>query len=167
MSLAVLKDVTSLLVDITVLLAAIVAVVKLRLFNMLEHRVRSEFTCVHFEAEDGKVVVSADYVLHNSGERPLRLTSVSLRLVPAALDGNVLVPDEGRILARRDLNLAVPNDAGFAVIESGERSIFTLRCQLSELPTVVFVLCSYEWAHKRKPAPYRGIYVRQPSRRSA
>jgi hypothetical protein len=44
------------------------------------------------------------------------------------------------------------------LVESGERSIFTLRCRLDEMPEVVFILCGFDLNRRRVPAAYRGFY---------
>ena len=159
--------VTSVLVNISVLGAAVVAIVKFRLLNMLGRRYRSELQCSHHTLPNGRVVFVADYSVHNTGERPIRLSSVTLRLHPAAREGVLLAPDRQRLLAERVLNSSDPERRGLFQIESGERSIFTLRCDLPELSDVVFVLCQLSWLDSRTPAPYIGMYIPGAAQREA
>lgn len=160
MSLEQFHDLTGAVVDVTVVLAAIGAVVKFRLLNMLGHRWRSELTCAHWQLQDASYVLAADYALHNTGPRVLQVESVTLRLVPTRAEGPLLLPDDSKVLAQRHLSPSDPSLAGLFQIESGERTLFTLRCQLADLPEAVFVLCSFQLKHRRVPAAWRGFYCR-------
>jgi hypothetical protein len=151
--------VTGLLVDITLLLAAVGAVIKFRLLNVLGYRWRSELACTHWDLRDGSVVFTADYTLHNTGPRALHLRKATLRLLNATTDGMLLVPDEARVLAERTLVSNDPTLQGIFDLESGERTIFTLRCKLADLPEAVFVLCTFD-LKQRLPAVYRGFYAK-------
>lgn len=152
------RELTAAVADVTIVLAAVGAVVKFRLLNMLGHRWRSELTCAHWRLRDASYVLTADYALHNTGPRVLQVESVTLRLVPARADGPLLVPDEANVLAQRSLMPTDPNLAGLFQIESGERTLFTLRCRLPNLPEAVFILCSFQLKHRRVPAAWRGFY---------
>jgi len=66
-----LKQVTSPLVDLTILIGALVAVMKLQLFNLLGLCWRSDLNCQHHLLASGAVVFTAEYVLTNSGQRRL------------------------------------------------------------------------------------------------
>lgn len=96
-----LQEATSVLVNIVVLLGAIVAVVKFRLFNVLGLRWRTEVACKHWELEDGSFVFVAEYTVYNTGQRTLQVHNVSMRLMAAGKEGALLVPDHNRILAER------------------------------------------------------------------
>jgi len=163
MTLEELHHSTGLLVDITLLLAAAAAVVKFQLLNVLGHRWRSELACAHWELQDGSIVFTADYTLHNTGPRALRMGQVTLRLVGAKAHGPLLVPDETVVLAERVLSPSDPALRGLFWIESGERTIFTLRCRLEALPETVFVLCGFDLKHQRVPAAFRGFYCKPAS----
>lgn len=155
---AAAASVTSVLVNLSILAAAIVAVVKFRVLHMFSRRYRSELQCTHHQV-GGRVVFVGEYTVHNTGERPIALSRVTLRLHPAARDGALLVPDKGTLLAERVLAPANAGMGGLFQIEAAERSIFTLRCELPELNDVVFLLCQLSWSDSREPAPYVGIYV--------
>ena len=155
-----LRHWTGLLVDVTLLLGALAAVIKFRLLNVLGHRWRSELTCAHWDMEDGSIVFTADYILHNTGPRVLHLQRVTLRLVEARAEGPLLTPNEARVLAERTMVNTDKSLLGLFWIESGERTIFTLRCRLEKLPDTVFVMCGFDMKHRRVPAAFRGFYCR-------
>lgn len=158
-------EATGVLVDVTILLAGLGAVVKFRLLNMFGHRWRSDLVCAHWRLGDGSYVFTADYVLHNTGPRALQLDRVTLRLVPAKSDDRLLAPDESALLAERILSPTDPALRGLFHIEAGERTIFTLRCRLQELPDCVFILCAFDLRQRRVPAAFRGFYCKaQPGR---
>lgn len=149
---------TSVLVNVSVLAAAIAAAIKLRVLHLLARRYRSELACSHHVLGKGQVIFIAEYTVHNTGERPIAVSQVRLTLHPAVRDGVLLHPDERTILAERVL-APEAQGKGLFLIEAGERSIFTMRCQLAELPDTAFVLCQLSWPTRRPPAPFLGMYV--------
>ena len=86
-----LHHVSGFLVDCTLLAAAVMAVVRFRLFNVLGHRWRSDLTCMHWDQDDGSVIFTADYTLQNTGSRPLQIRAVSLTLAGANSRGSCLL----------------------------------------------------------------------------
>jgi len=162
-----LKEISGLLVDLAVLAGALVAVVKFRLFNILGRRWRSELTCAHYELPDSSVIFTADYTIHNTGQRPILVTEVSISLTGALEEGSLLIPDESRKYAKRVMRSGDPALKGLFQIEPGERTIFTLRAKLPSLDEAVFVLCDFLVAYKRTPASYRGFYVKSSQARGA
>jgi hypothetical protein len=166
MSLKDWHELSGFLVDSTLLTAAIMAVIRFRLFNVLGHRWRSDLVCAHWNLDDGQVIFSAEYTLQNTGQRPLSIRAVSLKLVGAKSEGALLLPDVDRVLAHRVLRPDDPALRGLFHVESGERSIYTLRCRLPALDDVVFVLCGFDLKHKRVPAAYRGFYCRAAQART-
>ena len=156
---ALADTITSVLVNLSVLVAAVVAVIKFRLLHMLGRRYRSELQCTHHVAQNGRAIFIGDYSVHNTGERPITLSHVTLRLHPATREGVLLVPEQQTLLAERILTSADTGKRGLFQIEAGERSIFPLRCELPELNDVVFLLCQLSWSDRRDPAPYVGMYV--------
>ncbi len=159
-SLERLHHLTSILVDVTILISALVAIVKLRIYNLFSRRWRSELTCAHCDLPDGRVLFTADYTLHNTGQRPLTLSAVDLRLVTARTDGPLVIPDETNVLAERHLRPSDPGLRGLFQIEAGERTIFPIRCLLDRLDDIVFVLCSFDTTCGRASTAYRGVYCR-------
>jgi len=160
------QHVTGVLVDVTLLLGAIGAIVKFQLFNIFGHRWHSTLDCAHYELPDGSVVFTADYTVTNRGQRPLRLRAVSLRLVQCRRQGHILLPDETAPIAERIIRPSDPGMKGNLQIESGERTIFTLRAALPELPDQVFVVCALDAVTKRSYTSFRGFYSRLgPARR--
>lgn len=154
------KEVTGVLVDLTLMLGAVAAFAKFRFFNMLGHRWQSTLECAHFELPDGSIVFTADYTISNTGQRPLQVRSVSIRVVPTMLDGRLLVPDEAHLLAERHHDLSEADGKGNLQLEPGERSIFTLRAVLPHLPDTLFVLCAHQANSSRLGTTFRGFYSR-------
>jgi len=157
--LSTAQTVTSLLVSLSVLAGAVVAVIKFRLLHLFSRRYRSDLQCRHHVLQNGAVIFEADYTIHNTGERPIALSRVALRLHPAVRKGVLLAPDYATLLAERVLESTDPDKRGLFQIEGGERSIYTLRCEFAELNSVVFLHCQLSWPDRRDPAPYIGMYV--------
>jgi hypothetical protein len=156
-----IKQVTAILVDVSVLVAAFAALIKFRVYNMFSYRYRGELACKHYVLPAGDVVFVADYTIHNTGSVPITFSSVTLHLCAATRDTrdrNLLVADEEKTLAKRVLTDR-PRP-GLLHIEPGERSIFQLRCQLPKLDHFVFLVCQPSWSDARPTTPYRSIYVR-------
>jgi hypothetical protein len=166
-------SVTKVLVNLFVLGGAVAALVKFKVFNMLAYRYTSELVCRHHSLPDGhpdgNIVFEADYLVRNIGDRPINLATVTLQLCAATLDeNNLLKPHPTQVLADRVCKVSDRDKPGLFRIEAGERSIFTLRCQLRHLEPVVFVHCQIAWPIRRIPwlsrkpaAPYVGMYVAQ------
>lgn len=159
-SIKELSEVSGLLVDLALLVGAVVAVIKFRLFNILGHRWRSDLTCNHHVLPDTTVVFTADYTVVNTGQRPLRLSSVTIRLTSVRVEGSLIFPDESQTIATRSFEAGNPAFKGLFQIEPGERTIFPIRAQLPNLAEMMFVLCEFTLEQKRVPAAYRGFYVK-------
>ena len=153
-------EATGILVDLVLLIGAIGAAIKFRLFNVLGFRWRSELKCAHYVLPSSSIIFTADYTIHNTGQRPLRLKNVTLRLTGARQEEALVMPDESRTYATRVFESGNPALKGLFQIEPGERTIFPLRAQLPRLDDAVFVLCEFSLAQKRTPGAYRGFYVK-------
>ena len=163
MLLPTIKDaheLSGLLVDLALLVGAIFAVIKFRLFNILGHRWRSDLACNHYVLPDSSIVFTGDYTIHNTGQRPLLLDSVTIRLTAARSDASLLVPDDTQIFATRVFQSGEPALKGLFQIEPGERTIFPIRAHLPKLDDCVFVLCEFSLRQKRVPGAYKGFYVK-------
>lgn len=157
-----LDTVSGVFVNVAVLAGAVAAMVKFHLFNLFGHRWRSDLECKHFELPDGDVVFTADYTITNTGERPLSLSKVTIRLLPAIRDGVQVKADLDNCLAERVMNPTQSTLKGLFQVEPGERAIYPLRCILPTLDSVVFVQCGFELPHRRVPAAFLGFYVKVP-----
>lgn len=153
--------ITSVLVHVSVFLAAMAAAIKFRMLHLLSRRYKSELACRHHVLASGQVVFEADYTVNNTGERPIDLARVSLRLCAAECREGLLSPDQERIFAERNLDPTDTEKRGLFHIEAGERTTFTLRTMLASLEPITFVLCQLSWHEHRQPAPYIGLYVRE------
>jgi hypothetical protein len=167
MTLKDLETLSSFLVNVALLLGAVAAVLKFQLYNLLGHRWRSDLSCRHAALPDGSIIFTADYTLTNSGERPLYLSNVHLRLYAAQIDGVILSANRSRLLAERVCLPSQDDLKGLFHLEAGERSIYTLRCKLPELDDTVFVLCGFELPNRRVPAAFSGFYVKSAEPKSA
>jgi hypothetical protein len=136
------SKISGFLVDVTLLLGAVAAILKFRLFNLLGHRWHSSLQCQHYELPDGTFVCTADYVVANTGQRPTHLRAVSLQLLESRREGPLLLPDDNRVIATRTIRPTEPGQRGNLQIEAGERTIFTIRCHVPTLPGCVFVVFS-------------------------
>lgn len=160
-----LHEASGLIVDIVLLLGAIGAAIKFRLFNVLGFRWRSDLKCAHHPLPDSSIIFAADYTVNNTGQRPLRLKNVTIRLTGARQEGALLTPDENRIFATRVFESGDPSLKGrLFEIEPGEQTIFTLRAQLPSLDDAVFILCEFSLEQKCKPGTFRGFYAKSALR---
>lgn len=156
---AILKDtdtVLSALAHLAVLVGAIAAFIK---FRMLERprRYKSELaTCRHHQLPD-RVVFEAEYVVYNNGDRPIDFTAATVSLYPAIVTPlSILKADKTALAEHRH----EPKDRPPYHIKATERILFSLYCELTSLPPVVFVVCQLEWPYKdRIPDPFRHMYV--------
>jgi hypothetical protein len=149
--------ITSVLVHISVLLAALAGAIKFRILDIFSRRYKSDLQCRHRLLPDGQIVFEADYTVINTGERPIDFTGVSLRLCAAEPRDGLLSPALNRIFAERSLKPIDNKMRSLFHVGAGQRSIFTLRTMLSSLDPVTFVLCQLTWPYKRDPAPYHGL----------
>src|SRR5262249_9796451 len=157
------------------LAAALVGAVKFKVFQIWKHTYRTEMQCSHVAVSGGETIFIAEYSIHNTGDRPLSIERVQLQLCPARQ-----VPG-GHLMRDRDTNLLMPTlfacreqDApgdkhfkpmgSLGEIQKGERSTFTLRCRLRELPDAFFVFGEFNWARSwfqpdRAPSFYSSLYI--------
>ena len=155
------ETITGVLVDLTILAGAVLAVVKFRLYNLFGHRFRSEVICSHVALSDGRVLFRGNYIVHNTGERQIWLDGVNLKLLRTRTSSDGLIePDDEGVLAERTLARGGEPYNGLHRLEAGERSIFTLRCVLNDLDDVVFFVCKIQWPYRRDPSPYIALYVK-------
>jgi len=176
-SLQLVQESLSILQTLAVLVAAIVGAIKFKIFGMWKHAYRTEMECHHFIVSSGETVFIAEYSIYNTGERPISIDRVQLQLCrAAAIHGGHLVPD-------RASDILMPtaftcDDLGpdkhfkpigsLGEIKKEERSIFTLRCSLRDLPDVFFVIGEFHWKRSmfqpdRKPSFYSSMYIKTPA----
>jgi hypothetical protein len=156
------QTVTSVLVNVSVLAAAIAAAIKARILQLLARRYRSELCCRHHVLADRRIVFVVEYAVQNTGERPIALSQVRLTLHPPVREQALLLHDPNAVLAQRAL-VPGPATRGLFLVEAGERSIVTLRRELPELPEITFVPCQLSWPDRRAAAPFIGMYVARDS----
>ena len=150
---------TGILVNCVLLLGAVVAILKLRLYHVFHRRCRTETVCSHVELAKDRVLFRGNYIVHNIGELPIKLKNVKVRLLGCKQAASQLIEkDEDNELGSRSFDANTYK--GLCRIEAGERSIFTLRIELRELPDVVFFVCDLNWPYRQAQSGYIGIYVK-------
>jgi hypothetical protein len=170
------EHVLSISQTLIIMAAALIGAIKFKVFEMWKHTYRTEMECRHSTLANGEIVFIAEYGIHNTGERPLRIDRVLLQLCRAdQIHGGHLVPDRSHTLVMPTVFTReegeVPQGEHFKPIGSlgdinkGERSIFTMRCLLRELPDVVFVIGGVHWKKglfqpERAPSLYSSMYVK-------
>lgn len=147
------------MVNLTVLLGGLAAAYKFRVFDVLGHRYRSEVWCTSTptgEAGARSILFVGNYVIHNTGSRPLLISRVTLELLEPARAGDIVVSDDARPIVTRDFR----TDAGSSwfKVGAGERSIFPLRCYVEKLPTPVLMRCTFRWKHQGEPSEFVWLY---------
>jgi hypothetical protein len=156
-----LERMTGTLVNVTIIIGALVAVIKLRLYNLLERRFRSEVQCSHAQLSDGRILFCGDYIVQNTGERQIWIEDVHLKLLGSKLTSdNLVIQNENVVLAARSLPRGHESYKGLHRLEAGERSIFPLRCIVNDLDEISFFVCKIMWPYTRTPSPYISLYVK-------
>jgi hypothetical protein len=145
-------------VDCTILLAAGAAVLKFHIYNLFGYRWKSEVKAEHFSMPDGSVILSADYIVSNTGQRPLKFSKVSIRIHGIKQEGSLIVRYDSTVLAERIILSTDSGVKGNFEIEAGERTIFTVRTLQKTLPQAIFVFCQFESMIRRTPAIYQSFY---------
>jgi len=160
MNLDDLHHITGIAVDAAIFAGAIAAGIKFRVYNVFGYRWRTDVTCSHAELADGSVILLADYVVNNTGRRPLKLTDVSITVHAARQSGQLIEHDESKVITARVLHAGDRTLQGIFLIEPGERTIFPLRARLDRLDEYVFVTCTFATLAQRTPTVFRSFYVR-------
>jgi hypothetical protein len=159
--------VSSILAHVVVLAGAIAASVKFRVFRSWTRRHKSELSsCRDYPLDSGKGrVLCGEYAVYNIGERPIDLSSVTIRLCKAIEgEGGCLDADLRSELATR---VCTPNRARSFPIRAGERIIFNFYWKLSSLDELVFIVCEFAWQHGEPRLPFIELYrARRDSERS-
>lgn len=160
--LAPLPDFLVLLVNLTIIAGAVVAAYKFQVFDVLAHRFRSEVWCTSTPVGDGKpgrFLFVGNYVIHNTGERPLKVTKVTLQLLEPFPEDRVIDSDrtdKESPLAER----VFETDAGTSwfKIRGGERSIYPIRAYVDRIDGPVVFLCTFHWKHRGDPSEFAWLY---------
>lgn len=161
---------------ITVLAAALVGAIKFKVFQIWKHTFRTDMQCRHSAISTGETIFVAEYTIQNTGDRPISIERVQLQLCPALqVHGGHLMPDRSKNILMPTLFAAQEQDVGpdeyfkplgsLGEIKKGERSTFTLRCSLGELPDVFFVFGEFNWTKSwfqpdRAPSFYSFLYIK-------
>jgi len=151
-----IQRIASITQSLTVVAAALFAVFKFKLYRLWTATHRSEMLCTTRVIGPKDLVFEAEYKIFNTGERPLRIQRVTLKLCQAKqVNGVHLDPDPDHLLAAptviaENKKQAGPNDhfkpiRALGYVNKGADASFTLRCRLTELPDVMFILGEFIW----------------------
>lgn len=149
------------LVDLTILFGALAAAYKFRVFDVLGHKYRSEVWCGSAPLgsdEGGRVLFVGNYVIHNTGNRPLKISWVSLRLLQLHEPGEDGILDSSR--SRELVKRTFDKDGGVSWfrVGAGERSIYPLRCHLPSIDGTLALECKFGWKHGGEPSEFVWLY---------
>ncbi|MGD8321872.1 MAG: hypothetical protein PVJ02_15600 [Gemmatimonadota bacterium] len=148
------------LVDLTILFGALAAAYKFRVFDVLGFKYRSEVWC---EAgplgpgADDPILFVGNYVIHNTGSRPLKISWVNLRLLKLEPDEQGILDSENGVkVAERKFD----KDGGTSWfrVGAGERSIYPFRCYLPAIEGTLALECTFGWKHGGKPSEFVWLY---------
>lgn len=157
-----LPDVLGVLVNLTIVAGAIVAAYKFQVFDVLAHRFRSEVWCTSTavgESEPGRILFVGNYVIHNTGERPLKVKKVTLQLLEPFPGDRIIDSDrtdKESPLAKRVFEADV--GTSWFKIRGGERSIYPIRAYVDRIDGPVVFLCTFEWKHRGEPSEFAWLY---------
>lgn len=146
------------LVNATVLLGGAAAAYKFRVFDVLGHKYRSEVWCGCTPTGPdggGPFLFVGNYVIHNTGNRPLRISKVTLELRKPR-PGEIVDSDRADPILTRQFE--TDSGTSWFKVGAGERSIYPMRCWLDELPTPLLVCCSFQWKHRGDPSIFAWLY---------
>jgi len=154
-----LPSLLSLLVNLTILVGGLAAAYKFRVFDVMAHRYRSEVWCTSTpvgESEPGRFLFVGNFVIHNTGDRPLKVTRVKLALRRPEAGDRIIDSDRTTPMVEREFG----SDSGTSwfQIRAGERSIFPLRVYLDELPGPLVFQCDFDWKHRGRPSEFAWLY---------
>lgn len=156
-----LPSLLDLLVSITVLGGALAAAYKFRVFDVLGHRYRSEVWCTSTPAgpgEPGRILFVGNFVIHNTGNRPLKIGRVELSLLTPRKGDRVI--DSDRVVDDPLLQREFVADTGTSWfrVGAGERSIYPVRGYIDDVSGPLLFTCCFEWKHRGKPSPFVWLY---------
>lgn len=156
-----LPSLLDLLVSLTVLGGALAAAYKFRVFDVLGHRYRSEVWCTSTPAspdEPGPILFVGNFVIHNTGNRPLKIGRVELSLLTPRKGDRVI--DSDRVVDDPLLQREFVADTGTSWfrVGAGERSIYPVRGYIDDVSGPLLFTCRFEWKHRGEPSPFVWLY---------
>lgn len=149
------------LVDLTILFGALAAAYKFRVFDVLGQKYRSEVWCgsAPLGPDRDRVLFVGNYVIHNTGERPLKVKKVTLQLLEPFPGDRIIDSDrtdKESPLAKRVFEADV--GTSWFKIRGGERSIYPIRAYVDRIDGPVVFLCTFEWKHRGEPSEFAWLY---------
>lgn len=148
------------LVNLTILGGALVAAYKFRVFDVMGHRYRSEVWCASTPAgedEPGRILFVGNFIIHNTGDRPLKIREVRLFLIEPCEDDVTIDSDRAREpLLRRKFE--ADSGTSWLRIGAGERSIYPMRGYVDRVTGPLIFKCEFEWKHRGQPSEFAWLY---------
>lgn len=162
-------NITSILVNITVIIAAVFAVFKVPLYQILAPRYNTDMKVEQKYTIDGKLYVICTYVIENSGKVPIDLLEVSLQFYEGndyyKVDKNtgefrcIELPNH---LPKRTFHQSEKKYKHLMKLSPGEKSEFPIRAVFNNYEKeYIFIYGSFNWEeplfnriYKKEPFPY-------------
>jgi len=154
-----LPGVLGVLVNLTIVAGALAAAYKFRVFHVMAHRYRSEVWCASApvgDNEPGRILFVGNFVIQNTGDRPLKITKVRLTLLQPEKGDKIIDSDRATPIVRREFG----SDSGSSwfMIRAAERSIFPMRVYLDEMSGPVIFHADFDWTHRGRPSEFAWLY---------
>ncbi len=162
------EDFLETVVNITVIIAAVFAAIKFKLYEVLTPQYNTEMKVEQQYAKDGKIYIICTYIIENTGELPISLLKVSLNFYEAEEDiahsqntGMLKCLEESNNLPQRVFEASNDRYRNLMKISAGESSEFPIRAIFNSEREgqAIFIYGSFEWEHKKKTFPYHKIVL--------
>lgn len=125
----------------------------------MAHRYRSEVWCTSTpvgKSEPGRFLFVRNFLIHNIGDRALKVTRVRLSLQKPWEDDVIIDSERTREIVAR--GFGSDTETSWFRIRAGERSIFLLRVYLDELSGPVIFQCDLCWKHRGRHSEFAWLY---------
>ena len=153
-----LATVLDVLVSVSVLLGGLAAAYRFQVLDF-GHRYRSEVWCSSRPAgpeTPGRRLFVGNYVIHNTGSRPLKVVRVGISLIVPVEEDGVLGAEGGRVLVHH-WHTTDRGDSWFR-IGAGERSIFPIRAYVEADDGPLMMRCTFDWTHGGSPSEFVWLF---------
>ena len=158
-----IKNILEIVVNITVIIAAVFAVIKFQIYEVLTPRYNTDMKVEKEYIDDDKIYLVCTYLIENTGEIPISLLNVSLNFYEAKedIDGQIKCLEEGNSLPQRVFKASNSRYRDLMKISAGEIFEFPIRGIFNKEREVqaLFIYGSFKWKHKKKTFPYHKIVL--------
>ena len=154
MALDEIEKYLNIVFQISGLLTVILAVYKFKLFEVFKHRYSTEMLVKSKYTKSGKLYVVCTYVIHNTGEIPIRIDEVNLSFYKAEEKDQQIKCAEETVLLNRVFRADNPRYSELMKISAGEHAEFPIRGVFEKPGEAMFIYGNFSWQHNRDVAPY-------------